>query len=99
MGIDIKCSDKIGYQQKLIYYKGKEGKIISGENEILSIWGEFFDELFNNRNMIEQIESLGSDSQENESNEKSHTSSEPNKMNIKEMIKKTRGNKNLGSCI
>ncbi|VEN37593.1 unnamed protein product [Callosobruchus maculatus] len=87
-------AEKRGYQQKPLFYKDKEGHIISGEREIIARWQEYFEELLNNPNTIE-ICQAELNTQEHESNEIDKIP--PTISEIREIIKKIKNNKTPGS--
>lgn len=55
------------------------------------MWREYFEELLNNRNLMELRESFRSDSQENEPNETEE--SHPSRDYINDILKKIKNNK------
>lgn len=86
--------EKKGYQPRTIIYKDKDNKTVVGEDEILGLWRDYFDELLNGiedeMNIEEETEIHRRDQEEEEQRP-------PTVEEIQEIIRKLKNDKSPGS--
>ena len=88
--------ERRGYQAKSVLFKGKDGRLLAGENQILNRWQEYFSELLNESEVRAEEECTQIQQRFGELKEEEEEQP-PDKEEIQEIITNLRNNKSPGN--